>query len=93
MENLSSPTTASPQLPSFFSILALAVAFYYTLSAFFSPPSPPPQRSGEDFVEPRPLLPSVQLGGITEEELKIYDGTYPKKPLLSSLHGDQGPDL
>ncbi|KAK1260365.1 Membrane steroid-binding protein 2 [Acorus gramineus] len=83
-ESIVSYTGLSPA--TFFSVLALAVAFYYTLSAFFSPP-PPPRRSREDFEEAQPLPPPVQLGEITEEELTVYDGTDPKKPLLMAIKG------
>ena len=33
----------------------------------------------------QPLPPPVQLGEITEEELKVYDGSDPKKPLLMAI--------
>ncbi|KAG4946634.1 hypothetical protein JHK87_042641 [Glycine soja] len=32
-----------------------------------------------------PLRPPVQLGEITAEELKAYDGTDPEKPLLMAI--------
>lgn len=34
-----------------------------------------------------PLPPPVQLGEIEEDELKLYDGTDPKKPLLMAIKG------
>lgn len=34
-----------------------------------------------------PLPPPVQLGEISEEELKQYDGSDPKKPLLMAIKG------
>lgn len=37
------------------------------------PPPPPPE--------------PVQLGDVTLEELKAYDGTDPKKPLLMAIKG------
>ncbi|KAI8007296.1 Membrane steroid-binding protein 1 [Camellia lanceoleosa] len=37
--------------------------------------------------EMQPLPPPVQLGEVTEEELKVYDGSDPKKPLLMAIKG------
>ncbi|CAH2050682.1 unnamed protein product [Thlaspi arvense] len=37
--------------------------------------------------EVEPLPPPVQVGEITEEELKAYDGTDPEKPLLMAIKG------
>ncbi|XP_058082560.1 membrane steroid-binding protein 1-like [Magnolia sinica] len=74
-----SPTT-------FFTVLALAMAFYYAVSSFFDSP-PPPQRSRELEEKMEPLPPPVQLGEITQEELKVYDGSDPKKPLLMAIKG------
>jgi len=34
-----------------------------------------------------PLKPPVQIGEITEEELKDYDGNNPDKPLLMAIKG------
>ncbi|KAK1313736.1 Membrane steroid-binding protein 2 [Acorus calamus] len=81
-EAIVSYTGLSPA--TFFSALALAIAFYYTVSAFFAPPPPRPRRI-EEFEESEPLPPPVQLGEITEEELKVYDGSDPKKPLLMAI--------
>ncbi|RWR91923.1 membrane steroid-binding protein 2-like protein [Cinnamomum micranthum f. kanehirae] len=67
---------------TFFTILALALAFYYAISGFFEPPPPPPR-----IVEREVLPPPVEVGEITEEELKAYDGTDPKKPLLMAIKG------
>ncbi|XP_058078611.1 membrane steroid-binding protein 2-like [Magnolia sinica] len=74
-----SPTT-------FFTVLALGMAFYYAVSNFFDSP-PPPRRSRDYEVKMEPLPPQVQLGEITEEELKVYDGSDPKKPLLMAIKG------
>lgn len=35
----------------------------------------------------QPLKPPVQLGEVTEEELKAYDGSDPEKPLLMAIKG------
>ncbi|XP_042512219.1 membrane steroid-binding protein 1-like [Macadamia integrifolia] len=68
---------------TFFTVLALAFAFYYAISGFFS--SPEPQRTRSLPEEVKPLPPPVQLGEITEEELKAYDGSDPTKPLLMAI--------
>ncbi|KAH7690833.1 membrane-associated progesterone receptor component protein [Dioscorea alata] len=74
-----SPTT-------FFTALAIAGAVYFAVSSLFSRPEP--VRSREVKIdEPEPLPPPVQLGEITEEELRVYDGSDPKKPLLMAIKG------
>ncbi|KAK9103353.1 hypothetical protein Sjap_020607 [Stephania japonica] len=69
---------------TFFTVLALAFTFYYVVSGLFAPPPPPP-RARDYEEEAEPLPPPVQLGEITEEELKVYDGSDPKKPLLMAI--------
>ncbi|KAK9143443.1 hypothetical protein Syun_012843 [Stephania yunnanensis] len=69
---------------TFFTVLALALTFYYVVSGLFAPPPPPP-RTRDYEEETEPLPPPVQLGEITEEELKLYDGSDPKKPLLMAI--------
>ncbi|XP_068638520.1 membrane steroid-binding protein 1-like [Aristolochia californica] len=66
---------------TFFTVVALAIAFYYAIYGFFE--SPPPPRAREPVEEKEPLPPPVQLGEISEEELKAYDGLDPKKPLMA----------
>ncbi|KAM7266662.1 hypothetical protein ACFE04_004559 [Oxalis oulophora] len=69
---------------SFFTILALAWAVYYVISSLFVSPD-------HGHVTPRtmeqmpPIQPPVQLGEITEEELRLYDGSDPNKPLLMAI--------
>lgn len=63
---------------TFFTVLALLWAGYYLLSGLFAPPP-----FKYEPMEPPP--PPVQLGTISEEELKVYDGTDPKKPLLMAI--------
>ncbi|KAL5727566.1 Membrane steroid-binding protein 1 [Ranunculus cassubicifolius] len=71
---------------TFFTVLALALAFYYVISGLFgSSPPPPRPRALEEEMEPLP--PPVQLGEVTEEELKAYDGSDAKKPLLMAIKG------
>ncbi|XP_017695944.2 membrane steroid-binding protein 1-like [Phoenix dactylifera] len=71
---------------TFFTLLALAVAFYYVVSGFLQPP-PSLRKREAKFEAVEPLPPPVQLGEITEEELKTYDGSDPKKPLLMAIKG------
>nr|AQY61287.1 cytochrome b5 domain containing protein [Lilium formosanum x Lilium longiflorum] len=71
---------------TFFTVLALAFAFYHLVSGFFAAP-PPPRRIDRDFEPSEPLPPPVQLGEIGEEELAVYDGADPKKPLLVAIKG------
>ncbi|KAM5574057.1 TMV resistance protein N-like, partial [Rosa sericea] len=66
---------------TFFTLLALFVTAYHVLSGLFGP-SDTHQRP-RSLEEMQPLPPPVQLGEITEEELKQYDGSDPKKPLLT----------
>ncbi|XP_010521334.1 PREDICTED: membrane steroid-binding protein 1 [Tarenaya hassleriana] len=74
----------------FFTVLALALAFYHVVSGWFASPfddvrrNQRPRSAVED-VEPLP--PPVQVGEIMEEELKQYDGSDPKKPLLMAIKG------
>ncbi|KAF7821816.1 membrane steroid-binding protein 1-like [Senna tora] len=72
---------------TFFTALALLFAVYYVISGMFgsSDHHPRPSRAFEEQMQPLP--PPVQLGEITEEELKAYDGSDPKKPLLMAIKG------
>ncbi|KAF5457759.1 hypothetical protein F2P56_021839 [Juglans regia] len=71
---------------TFFTVLALLFAVYYVISGLFGSSdrhySP---RESEQLSQPPP--PPVQLGEITEEELKQYDGSDPAKPLLMAIKG------
>ncbi|KAL2324517.1 hypothetical protein Fmac_023575 [Flemingia macrophylla] len=77
-----SPTT-------FFTLLALFVALYYVASGLFG--SSDDRHSNRHLLveedETPPLRPPVQLGEITPEELKAYDGSDPEKPLLMAVKG------
>ncbi|KAI3757617.1 hypothetical protein L6452_05159 [Arctium lappa] len=77
-----SPTT-------FFTLVALGLAVYYAVSGIFGGSSDHhPQHRPRSFEEDmQPLPPPVQLGEISEEELKAYDGNDPKKPLLMAIKG------
>jgi membrane-associated progesterone receptor component len=70
---------------AFFTAVAVAAALYHVVSGLFAPPPPPPRQREEPEAEPLP--PPVQLGEVTEEELKQYDGSDPKKPLLMAIKG------
>ncbi|CAN1158844.1 Membrane steroid-binding protein 2 [Linum perenne] len=71
---------------TFFSVLAFGLAVYYLLTGMYGSTNPPPRpRSFDEDVQPLP--PPVQLGEIGEDELKQYDGTDPKKPLLMAIKG------
>lgn len=75
-----SPTT-------FFTVVALGLAVYYAVSGLFGGSDHHVQPRSSSFEEMEPLPPPVQLGEVTGEELKEYDGTDPKKPLLMAIKG------
>ncbi|MQK21486.1 cytochrome b5 domain-containing protein [Escherichia coli] len=77
-----SPTT-------FFTLLALLIAFYYVVSGLFGSSNHHHSHASYRDFEPemQPLKPPVQLGEITEEELKAYDGSDTEKPLLMAIKG------
>ncbi|GLT74789.1 hypothetical protein SLA2020_465640 [Shorea laevis] len=83
-EAITAYTGLSPA--TFFTVLALLWAIYYVVTGLFASSSATPQRS-RDFEEMEPHPPPVQLGEVTEEELKQYDGLDPKKPLLRAIKG------
>ncbi|KAI4347532.1 hypothetical protein L6164_008339 [Bauhinia variegata] len=71
---------------TFFTFLALLFAVYYVISGLFGSTEPHPRpRAFEEQMEPLPA--PVQVGEITAEELKAYDGKDPKKPLLMAIKG------
>ncbi|KAL1296392.1 hypothetical protein HN51_057092 [Arachis hypogaea] len=76
---------------TFFTLVALLFAVYYVVSVMFgSPAYEDYRRHGERDMEEEqmpPLKPPVQIGEVTEEELKAYDGTDPEKPLLMAIKG------
>jgi membrane-associated progesterone receptor component len=71
---------------AFFTAVAVAAALYHVVSGIFAPPPPPRQRPREE-PEAEPLPPPVQLGEVEEEDLRQYDGSDPKKPLLMAIKG------
>ncbi|KAK4800061.1 hypothetical protein SAY86_025426 [Trapa natans] len=74
-----SPTT-------FFTVLALCLALYYAVSGLFGHSDSHSRDRGYG-EQTQPLPPPVQLGEVTEDELKLYDGTDPEKPLLMAIKG------
>uniref|UniRef100_A0A0D9XL78 Cytochrome b5 heme-binding domain-containing protein n=1 Tax=Leersia perrieri TaxID=77586 RepID=A0A0D9XL78_9ORYZ len=63
--------------------VAGAAVVYKVGSSLLAPP--PPARRMEEQVPPAPE--PVQVGEITEEELRQYDGSDPEKPLLMAIKG------
>ncbi|XP_010444615.1 PREDICTED: membrane steroid-binding protein 1 [Camelina sativa] len=74
----------------FFTALALAFAIYQVVSGWFASPFDDVRRHqrarslAQEEEEP-PIPPPVQVGEITEDELKQYDGSDPQKPLLMAI--------
>ena len=86
-ESITVYTGLSPA--TFFTVIALGLALYYVVSELFGSSSSEAQykRSRDAEEEVKPLPPPVQLGEITEEELRGYDGADPDKPLLMAIKG------
>ncbi|XP_061369531.1 membrane steroid-binding protein 1 [Gastrolobium bilobum] len=74
---------------TFFTVVALLLAVYYVVSGLFGSPPDHRQHQNRHLEEEQmpPLRPPVQLGEITEEELKAYDGSDLEKPLLMAIKG------
>ncbi|KAL2920631.1 Membrane steroid-binding protein 2 [Bienertia sinuspersici] len=68
---------------TFFTVIAISLALYHIVSGFFGSSSQ--HQRPRSMEEMEPLPPPVQVGEITEDELKQYDGTDPKKPLLMAI--------
>ncbi|KAF5480387.1 hypothetical protein F2P56_001142 [Juglans regia] len=71
---------------TFFTVIALFFAVYYVISGLFGS-SDHHQRSREYEQPSQPPPPPVQLGEISEDDLKQYDGSDPEKPLLMAIKG------
>lgn len=85
-EAITAYTGLSPA--TFFTVLALLWAVYYVATGLFgSSDDHIHQRSTAFEEQMEPLPPPVQLGEITEEELKQYDGSDSKKSLLMAIKG------
>ncbi|KGN60482.1 membrane steroid-binding protein 1 [Cucumis sativus] len=70
---------------TFFTVLALGLAIYYLISSFFAPSDYGTHPRDLDQIHPLP--PPVQLGEISEDDLKQYDGSDSQKPLLMAIKG------
>ncbi|MBA0744525.1 hypothetical protein Gogos_007140 [Gossypium gossypioides] len=85
-EAITAYTGLSPA--TFFTVLALLWAVYYVATGLFGSSGDHIHQRSTAFEEQmEPLPPPVQLGEITEEELKQYDGSDSKKPLLMAIKG------
>ncbi|CAN4101539.1 unnamed protein product [Withania somnifera] len=85
-DSITAYTGLSPA--TFFTVVALALAFYYVVSGFLGSSDYGHHQRSRDFEEQTQALPPpVQLGEITEQELKEYDGSDPNKPLLMAIKG------
>ncbi|KAL5811180.1 hypothetical protein ACOSQ4_027748 [Xanthoceras sorbifolium] len=84
-EAITAYTGLSPA--TFFTLLALLWAVYYVVSGLFGSPDTHYQQRSRDYEQTQPLPPPVQLGEISEDDLKQYDGADPKKPLLMAIKG------
>ncbi|KAK3416318.1 hypothetical protein EUGRSUZ_H01785 [Eucalyptus grandis] len=67
---------------TFFTVLALGLAVYYVVSGLFGSLPDRHQRPRDYQEQMQPLPPPVQLVETSEDELKQYDGSDPKKSLL-----------
>ncbi|KAK6155730.1 hypothetical protein DH2020_009978 [Rehmannia glutinosa] len=88
-ESITVYTGLSPS--TFFTAIAVGLALYYVvlnLSASSSSDDGQGEHGSSGFEEKmKPLPPPVQLGEISVEELKQYDGSDPNKPLLMAIKG------
>ncbi|KAL1565567.1 Membrane steroid-binding protein 2 [Salvia divinorum] len=84
-ESITAYTGLSPA--TFFTVLALGLTLYYVLSSLFGSSDAGRGRGHASEEQMEPLPPPVQLGEVTAEELKLYDGSDSKKPLLMAIKG------
>lgn len=91
MDEITFHTGLSPT--AFFTIATLMLFVYRTVSSMFVSPqdyNKPPvvsARFGSRFEVDEPVKEPVQVGEITEPELRLYNGSDPSKPLLLSVKG------
>ncbi|KAK9154464.1 hypothetical protein Sjap_001944 [Stephania japonica] len=98
MELIETYTGLSPM--AFFTILALMVGVYRLVSAMFVDREQDPKtnlhqqqeaaaqaREAMASMAAAPVPDPVQLGEVTEEQLRGYDGSDPQKPLLMAIKG------
>lgn len=84
MEAITAYTGLSPA--AFFTILALMVVVYKAVCGLFVDPDDLEKKAVASAAPPVPAEP-VQLGDVTEEQLRAYDGSDPRKPLLMAIKG------
>ncbi|XP_051138153.1 membrane steroid-binding protein 2-like [Andrographis paniculata] len=86
-ESIFAYTGLSPA--AFFTAIAAGLALYHVCSNWLSPSAAyeVERDGGEEEEQSVPLPPPVEVGEITGEELKQYDGTDPNKPLLMAIKG------
>ncbi|EPS69054.1 hypothetical protein M569_05715, partial [Genlisea aurea] len=86
-ESIAAYTGLSPA--TFFTFIVLGITVYYAVASFFgsSDDSHQRPRSREAAEAVEPLPPPVQIGEISAEELRKYDGSDQKKPLLMAIKG------
>ncbi|KAH7571412.1 hypothetical protein JRO89_XS04G0045800 [Xanthoceras sorbifolium] len=91
MDTMTTYTGLSPA--AFFTIAALMFVVYKTVCGMFVDPEhydakkPVAAASAANLPEPPAVSEPVQLGDVKEEELRAYDGSDPKKPLLMAIKG------
>ncbi|KAL3715611.1 hypothetical protein ACJRO7_007353 [Eucalyptus globulus] len=93
MEAVTAYTGLSPA--AFFTILALMVAVYKAVCGMFVDPDDDLHEkavanavaSAAASAPPAPPAEPVQLGDVTAEQLRAYDGSDPRKPLLMAIKG------
>ncbi|XP_073125602.1 membrane steroid-binding protein 1-like [Henckelia pumila] len=83
-ESIAAYTGLSPA--TFFTVVAFGLTLYYIVSNFFGSSDQQASRGFEEETQ-QPLPPPVQLGEISEGDLKHYDGSDPNKPLLMAIKG------
>ncbi|XP_020583085.1 membrane steroid-binding protein 2-like [Phalaenopsis equestris] len=87
-ETIYSYTGLSPV--AFFTILAVMVGVYHMVCGMFVSPVEAAAAAESRSVVSEPELPlePVEIGDVTIEELRAYDGSDPKKPLLMAIKGN-----
>ncbi|XP_065854105.1 membrane steroid-binding protein 2-like [Euphorbia lathyris] len=90
MDIIDSYTGLSPA--AFFTIAALMVAVYKMVCGMFVDSeefnkSSSSSNSTSNHIHTPTVYEPVQLGDVTEQELKAYDGSDPNKPLLMAIKG------
>lgn len=99
MDTVTTYTGLSPA--AFFTILALMCVVYKTVCSMFVDPEPPEDLKNKlisssaaasaataaNFSNQTMIPETVQLGDVTEHELRAYDGSDPNKPLLMAIKG------